>query len=188
MRCMWKRNNRVGAAFAEYVLIIGIAAAAFIMVNNKIHKAVKAKFAQETDYFIGTDRGSQNSPFRVSGGKQLVEQYGVYEINGMTSSDVQSTARRIDPGDGTNSQSLSESEARMSPGQGFQDSSLGVNVNISSLPEYKFEDQAKVPVYVPPFVKAEEGFVQPPTRNSAGPGVIPPLSGNSAGGSSGGYY
>lgn len=159
------RKNKSGAAFAEYVLIIVTAAAAIIMVSRFVYKAVRGKVAAVTDTYIGKEKSGELSPLNVSGGKQLVEQYGTYRFSGETSVMSDTMTETGELGGGARAQAFSDTEMRFSPGSGFSDGSgLGTGFQITALPQYQFEDREKAPVYVPPYVKAEEGFIPPPRR------------------------
>jgi hypothetical protein len=162
-------KGRHGTTFAEYLVIVGLASAVLVMINNYLRLSLNGGIKSLTDQYIGQGSQSGFSPYMLEGGKQLVDQSGVYTIEGDTGKQINiSETNELYP-DGSRKLSWDEAEYRSSPGN------TGPVSGISSLPDYVVQDQGKPPVYVPPFVGANEGFVQPPTRNQLGTVPIPSL-------------
>ena len=155
---MRKILTRRGMAVMEYLFALGIVIGTFIMISKPFYNIYQAYIADTANDYFGDELEDTVTPFVSKGSRNLADQTVVYGLNGITSDQQDKSLQQIVNEDGSRSLSIQNYETEFSPGEGSEE--------IGFMPEYTLDDlQDEPPEYVPPFVGAEEGWIQPAVRN-----------------------
>lgn len=152
-------KNNSGLALSEYVLLVGVIVAGLVMVSEYLERTVKGKIVNMSNTYLGTDQETRELTYNLSGGKQFVDQTGVYNVSGDTSVHKSMNVSQKEHADGSRDLKVKVNEEKKSPGID--------ELEIKALPNYRFPD-AERQAYVPQFVRASEGYVDPPAMGSGG--------------------
>jgi len=155
------KNNNKGLMLSEYVMLVGVIVVALVMVSEFIERTVKGKIVNMSDAYLGTEQEGRDFPYNLSGGKQFVDQAGVYDVSGDTSTSKNTHISQQEHSDGSRDLRVSVSEQKKSPGRD--------EFGITALPNYRYPD-AERKAFVPKFVRASEGYVDPPAMPSGSSG------------------
>ncbi|MDD5595368.1 MAG: hypothetical protein PHY94_03875 [Candidatus Omnitrophica bacterium] len=154
-----RKKKNTGIALAEYVVLIAIVVAGVVMVSEYLERLLKGNVAYMSDNYLGTEQETRDLPYNLSGGKQFVDQGGVFNVSGNTTTNKRTQFTQNEYEDGSRSLRLQEYEARKSPGEDA--------LQFKALPDYKFPEANRA-AYVPKFISAKQGFVDPPAMGSGG--------------------
>ncbi|MDD4900341.1 MAG: hypothetical protein PHT31_05435 [Candidatus Omnitrophica bacterium] len=165
------KNNNKGIMLSEYVMLVGVIIAGLIIVSEYIERTIKGKIVYMSDNYLGAEQETRDFPYNLSGGKQFVDQSGVYNISGDTSIHKTMNISQDEHADGSRDLKVSVNEQKQSPGID--------ELQMKALPDYRYPEVERK-AFVPKFVRASEGYVDPPAMPSGSSG------GGSGGGSSGG--
>ncbi|MDD5246492.1 MAG: hypothetical protein PHS09_03760 [Candidatus Omnitrophica bacterium] len=156
-------SRKNGMALIEYATLFTVVVGAIALASVYYKRGLQGKMAALTDHFIGTEQEGGFVPMNASGSRQLVEPGGVYQLSGMTTTYSENTVRQQGGEDGSRSLTMEGWETKQSPGGRISGGEYGWSFD--PLNEFKYEDPDKAPVYVPKFIKAEDGYIDPPRRD-----------------------
>jgi len=155
---MSKIFKRRGMAVMEYLFALGIVIGTFILISKPFYNIYQAYIADTADDYFGDELEETVTPFVSKGSRNLADQTVVYKLNGITSDTQDKLFEQTVNEDGSRSLSIQNHEIEFSPGDGSEE--------IGFMEEYTLDDsQDEPPEYVPPFVAADEGRIQPAARN-----------------------
>jgi len=146
-----------GMAVMEYLFVLGIIIGTFIMISKPFYNTYQGYVADTAGRYFGEPE-STVTPFVSKGSRNLADQTVVYGLEGITSDEQNKFFQQTVNEDGSRSLGIQNYEIEFSPGEGSEE--------IGFMPEYTLDDlQDEPPEYVPPFVGADEGWIQPAVRN-----------------------
>lgn len=154
-----RKKNNSGIALAEYVVLIAAIVAGIVMVSEFLERTVKGHVAYMSDNYLGTEQETRDLPYHLSGGKQFVDQAGVFNVSGDTSTNKRTQVSQHEYADGSRSLQVQENETKKSPGEDA--------LKMKALPDYRFPEANRA-AYVPKFIAAGTGYVDPPAMGSGG--------------------
>ena len=155
---MPKIFRRRGMAVMEYLFVLGIIIGTFILISKPFYNIYQEYIADTANHYFGDQPTTKATPFVSKSSRNLADQTVVYGMNGITTNQQNKFFQQAVNEDGSRSLSIQNIEIEFSPGEGSEE--------IGFMEEYTLDDsQDEPPEYVPPFVAADEGRIQPATRN-----------------------
>ena len=140
----------------EYLFLLGIIVGTFILFSKPFYNIYQHFVGNTYSHYFGEEQEGMVTPFVSKGSRHLADQTVVHALEGKTTTDTEKTLQQVANPDGSRSLLIVENEFESSPGAG----------EFAPMPEYNLTDMHnEPPEYVPPFVNADQGWIEPAVRN-----------------------